>query len=1666
MSASCRILTRKFLVIGLLVYGLSFKDALAAEPAWLAPSYQINEIFRTTNLLAVLGLGNNSQVAYGSYGGDPLLEAYLWQPQGQFGYGPGTSFLGQHNFFDTGPNGKNVTSDGRFAVIEKSAGIPAYYQMRWWDGFQWAAKLDSTPQPVSYPDVRSPFAIRGVNDRGDIAFNYSWYFISNVFSFPQGTRSGLWSGASGTWLPIFPENTTRSYVLSMNANGVCCGVYRAANAASGTPFRGFTASYGTAPIDFTPLGTIGGYSQTHGINDAGELVGVTGTQNGGVRPFIYLPGAAHGLSAGLHELGPTMQGYTTASGLSSTVARMWINNLGQALLIPYTQSFATNNFLWQRGQAWPLDALVDASAYRKDTGNRPWYSTMMNDLETGAVAPQLSLRGFNDRGEMLFMTYTTNGSGSFDIGYGLLLRPQLSTALTLDKSQISPGLTNTVRLRLRNDWTNNLAAPTTPVLYWDGPGTVNILSGPTLANTNANWLPGATNEWVWKFTFTNETSGIFVAQGGAGTNNSTLAESAMLKVLDQSDLWVQRTNDATWKGDNVYYEAALDSQTREAAIRPTESASFNVRIQNDSERDRQLSIRATISGDPGWLATFKQGATDVTALMTNAGINVGTLSKSGSVDFTVTLRGITNGLPSGSRREVVFTSQIVGGTNGVDTAMVAAEIVNEIIVNITGDEADADANDGVPDVDLAKPGLQTTLRCALEFANHRDGSDLITFAIPGNTGNWADGVPQIEPATALPDITETVVIDGWSQNTNAVTPPIALSGKKITRPARPAGASPAWPGAVSGLKVLGGGSEIRGLVINHFPIGIELAGNGSHKVEGCYFGLDANGTGSLGNGVDGGGRFDDYRNPGSQSTLFPKGCDVHVLSAQNVVGGTTPKQRNHFGSLANFISAFSGGINADVVYAPVALFVENSAAFGNAILGNSFGLNASETTPIIPVIQSGSYSGTGRYGDSWFHMKLSRVAVLVTNAPGTLIGGSDAGAGNVFSGASLGVQVLGPNAFGATVQGNFFGVARDGQTALPLGDGFDAAGCGLLQVGGLTPGAGNYLQANSDFFSTTAYQITLQDLIDPPSVIEGNYIGRNIKAGGNAPEALVSIAPTSTSVTVRSNFFYAFRDFGLTIGSGNNTPPASTVQVIGNTFLRYREGSAYPGAAIRIFEGIGHSVIGNSLLADSDVGLLRLTGDVGSHLPLPPLANDDGSFDIDNGPNHKLNWPIIGQAILSGSQFQFQVAVETIPLSGNYTFHLYRCRADQWSHGQPEVLLATGTGAANAAGTASCSGNVAVNGLLTDGDYVCAIVTSSDGSSSEVGKVALVRGGPDGDADGLSNATEDRVPNRAPAPIPGGPQPGAGFGDGNGDNIADNLQPNVCSIPVSSGSWLTLVAPAGGSFSNVQPASLSTNNLPVGYTFPLGFISYTVKGLSTGSTVTITNVVHGNFNFTTVWAFGPTSGNASPHWYQLTTTNVADELRLTLTDANTGDHDLTPNGRITTLYGFGVPIPAVPQLRFISAAPTTINTGTNSLTLNRTVLSWPLNNGGTNYVIEYSTQLNPPEWHPLLDPAIITGGNLIITNLSADAMRFYRLSPGVITFATGAAPVLSLSRTSTNTILLSWSAAFTGFGLEQNTNLVSGSWTTVTNGVVVTNSLNQVMVAPASGNRFFRLKSQ
>jgi hypothetical protein len=145
------------------------------------------------------------------------------------------------------------------------------------------------------------------------------------------------------------------------------------------------------------------------------------------------------------------------------------------------------------------------------------------------------------------------------------------------------------------------------------------------------------------------------------------------------------------------------------------------------------------------------------------------------------------------------------------------------------------------------PGAATgTLRQAIVDADAAGtgtaaNPDQIQFNLPATDAgyNSATGAFSLQPLSALPTLTDTLVLDGYSQpgagsNTlasgdNAVLK-IVLDGSQA--------------GVVHGLVLAGGNSTVRGLVIDNFTAGcgLVLIGSGNDVVAGNFIGMDVSGT--------------------------------------------------------------------------------------------------------------------------------------------------------------------------------------------------------------------------------------------------------------------------------------------------------------------------------------------------------------------------------------------------------------------------------------------------------------------------------------------------------------------------------------------------------------------------------------------------------------------------------------------------------------------------------------------------------------------------------------------------------------------------------------------------------------------------------------------------------
>jgi hypothetical protein len=337
---------------------------------------------------------------------------------------------------------------------------------------------------------------------------------------------------------------------------------------------------------------------------------------------------------------------------------------------------------------------------------------------------------------------------------------------------------------------------------------------------------------------------------------------------------------------------------------------------------------------------------------------------------------------------------------------------------------------------LGQSSMPAAWAAQIDTTNPFGTDDTIAFDIPTTDPgyNSATGAFAIQPLSALPPLTDTVVLDGYTQpgaspNTltigdNAVLN-IVLDGSQA--------------GAADGLVIEGGNSTVRGLVIDNFAAapdgGLVLSGGGNDLVTGNFIGTDATGEAVAGNSNG-----------------------IINNSPGNTIGGTSPGDRNIASGNATTKQVYPGP------YAGIYL-----GSYGSLIEGNYIGTDKNGATAL------GNYIGIqgGNYDT---------------------IGGTSAGAGNVISGnADLGITLGDQN----LIAGNLIGTTADGLSPLGNGNSVPGGGQGGIiiygnnnTIGGTTPGTRNIISDNT-------YGVGISQLYGSPghaeyNVVEGNYIGTDI----------------------------------------------------------------------------------------------------------------------------------------------------------------------------------------------------------------------------------------------------------------------------------------------------------------------------------------------------------------------------------------------------------------------------------------------------------------------------------------------------------------------------------------------------------------------------------------------
>ncbi len=470
----------------------------------------------------------------------------------------------------------------------------------------------------------------------------------------------------------------------------------------------------------------------------------------------------------------------------------------------------------------------------------------------------------------------------------------------------------------------------------------------------------------------------------------------------------------------------------------------------------------------------------------------------------------------------------LGGNWSLEYATGAIESAIAININAQAQFASILATYSVTNTSDSGAG---SFRQAITDANANAGADTIAFSI-------GSGLATISPTSALPTITDAVLIDGTTQTGFSSAPIIEICGGST--------------GGADGLSLSSGASNstIRGLIINSFNhVGISLQGADNVTIQGNYIGTNAAGTNALANGWS--------------------GIEFSSTSSNNTVGGRTVAERNIISGNTERGIYLNGSDNNQILGNYIGLNAAGTGVIANGWSGVELNNAADNNTIGGDVIASGGNRifGSGQNG-----------IAINGGSTGNTLGGTAAGAGNLISSNSRnGINV--DASTGNAIEGNYIGTnvagtaaAANGQNGISLTNGAN----GNI-IGGTTAGAQNLISGNS------------RDgvVVDASSgnTIAGNYIGTN--AAGTAAQANgwggIELVGTASNNTIGGTTAAARNIISGNTERGVYLNGADSNQVLGNYIGLDVTGTtviANGWSGVELNSSADNNIIGGAMLAN------------------------------------------------------------------------------------------------------------------------------------------------------------------------------------------------------------------------------------------------------------------------------------------------------------------------------------------------------------------------------------------------------------------------------------------------------------------------------------------------------
>ncbi len=623
-----------------------------------------------------------------------------------------------------------------------------------------------------------------------------------------------------------------------------------------------------------------------------------------------------------------------------------------------------------------------------------------------------------------------------------------------------------------------------------------------------------------------------------------------------------------------------------------------------------------------------------------------------------------------------------------------------------------------------------SLRESIEASNTSPGPDVIEFSVSGTSPFT------IQPDSALPEITDSVIIDGYSQAGASVN--TLSEGNDAVLLIEIDGTN---AGSSDGLHISSGSCTVKGLAINRFSgHGVVLDISGENVIEGNFIGTDINGASDLGNSGNG-----ILINDGNNNLVGGSSPSARNIISGNNINGIRIQGGDGARVLSNYIGTSASGTvdlgnSGDGIY----LYSDNTAdneiggtgpgegnlisgnnsdgisimiSDGNTIKGNTIGLNASGTAKLRNS-NEGIYLGNG--------------------AEDIIIGGTSSAERNIISGNDLGngIEVYAISSLnnGIRIMGNYIGTDVTGTVRLGNRTGVFLNKSSNIKTGGTETGAGNLISGNG-FYGIAIEGDGYSDA--DSNIIEGNLIGTDAAGGTscyngtgirlslNSHYNIVGGTQSSARNIISGNYTGIWISDGeenLVMGNYIGTDAAGTgplgntnrgihisqdynseSNIVGGTQPAQSNVIAYNGKGIVLLESTqyGNAILGNSI--HSNIGLGIDLGDDGV------TANDPG--DTDTGENALQNFPVLTEAAVCGGSTTVSGMLDSTPSTQFRIEFFTNSGSDTSGYGEGESFFGFADVTTSAAGTASFSVNLPA--VITNGYYLTSTATDPDKNTSE-----------------------------------------------------------------------------------------------------------------------------------------------------------------------------------------------------------------------------------------------------------------------------------------------------------------------------------------------------------------